>query len=194
MYADLGPGLEADISPPSPDGSNIFYSHEYVAERMRQRVANRPTGFIDPYPHGDLNPYGYAENSPVNATDPTGLATGIEEEIIILSTKSPGVFKVAAIPGTVLGVALYRVVTKPVVQPTLEMLTDKLYCRHDSYRCTTKARNWAVGTPCYGRIFEGLGHEYEEAKAAAQLACQAAGCHAPGRGGDCGHTTCELLP
>ncbi len=56
MYANLGPGQIAERDPPSPNGVDVLYSHEYVAERMRER-----------------NLYGYCGNSPTNATDPTGL-------------------------------------------------------------------------------------------------------------------------
>ena len=80
MYADLGPGLETEISPPSPDGSSIFYSHGYVANRMRRRAANRSTGSSRigkpgrAFQSGDaLNLYRYVGNSPPNVTDPSGL-------------------------------------------------------------------------------------------------------------------------
>jgi RHS repeat-associated protein len=62
------------------------------------------------------------------------------------------------------------------------------------YRCTIKARDWPVGTPCYDQIFEGFGQTEREAKDAAQRACHIAGCHAPGRGGNCGHNICQKLP
>ena len=56
MYANLGPGHEAELDPPSPNGVDVLYSHEYVAERMRER-----------------NLYGYCGNSPLTFTDPKGL-------------------------------------------------------------------------------------------------------------------------
>ena len=58
MYANLGPGQIAERDPPSPTGVDVLYSHEYVAERMRER-----------------NLYGYCSNDPTNATDPLGLYT-----------------------------------------------------------------------------------------------------------------------
>ncbi|QDT00622.1 hypothetical protein HG15A2_39610 [Adhaeretor mobilis] len=64
----------------------------------------------------------------------------------------------------------------------------------DRWRCTIKARNWSVGTPCYGEIFSGAGSTEAEAAAIATQACHDAGCHKPGSGGDCGHVTCRKLP
>ncbi len=56
MYANLGPGHIAELDPPPADGVDVLYSHEYVAERMRER-----------------NLYGYVGNSPLQNLDPEGL-------------------------------------------------------------------------------------------------------------------------
>ena len=56
MYADLGPGQMVELDPPSPNGVDVLYSHEYVAERMRERSL-----------------YGYCGNDPTTLTDPSGL-------------------------------------------------------------------------------------------------------------------------
>ncbi len=56
MYANLGPGQIAERDPPSPNGVDVLYSHEYVAERMRER-----------------NLYGYCNNDPLTKADPSGL-------------------------------------------------------------------------------------------------------------------------
>jgi RHS repeat-associated protein len=55
------------------------------------------------------------------------------------------------------------------------------------WRCRTKARNWDVNSPCYGAKFEGFGQTWQEADDDAFRRCVSAGCHQPGRGGDCGH-------
>jgi hypothetical protein len=62
------------------------------------------------------------------------------------------------------------------------------------WRCTAKARNWNKGTPCYDQIYEGEGKSESDAYTSAWQACVDAGCHQPGRGGDCGHVTCEQRP
>jgi len=64
MYADLGQGQMLDLDPPSPNGVDLLYSHEYVARRMRRwrsrrdalpttnlyvYVHGRPTVFVDPF-------------------------------------------------------------------------------------------------------------------------------------------------
>ncbi|RLS59611.1 MAG: hypothetical protein DWH91_00030 [Planctomycetota bacterium] len=67
-------------------------------------------------------------------------------------------------------------------------------CKKEKWKCTCKARNWNVGTPCYGLVFEGFGASQPEAYTASFESCVADGCHAPGRGGDCGHITCTVLP
>lgn len=56
MYANLGPGQIAERDPPSPNGVDVMYSHEGVAEIMRER-----------------NLYRYVGNNPVISTDPSGL-------------------------------------------------------------------------------------------------------------------------
>ncbi|MCD4726504.1 MAG: hypothetical protein K8R46_02505 [Pirellulales bacterium] len=63
MYANLGPGHTIELDPPSPNGVDLLYSHEYVAERMRER-----------------NFYGYCDNNPMNKIDPTGLAAQCPDE------------------------------------------------------------------------------------------------------------------
>jgi hypothetical protein len=57
MYADLGPGLEAELTVQPDAGRNILYSHLYVANRM-QRI------------RGSL--YEYASSNPITLVDPTG--------------------------------------------------------------------------------------------------------------------------
>jgi hypothetical protein len=41
MYANLGPGHVAELDPPSSDGLDLLYSHEYVAARMRRGSTGR---------------------------------------------------------------------------------------------------------------------------------------------------------
>ena len=66
MYANLGPGQIAERDPPSPNGVDVLYSHEYVAERMRER-----------------NLHGYVRNNPLIHTD------SIELQGIQFSSPSP---------------------------------------------------------------------------------------------------------
>jgi hypothetical protein len=54
MYAaQLGPGLEFDLLPPSPNGVDVVYSHAAVLERrprpnLYEYVESRPTKYVDP--------------------------------------------------------------------------------------------------------------------------------------------------
>jgi hypothetical protein len=66
MYANLGPGLEVDLAAPSSSGTEVLYSHEYVARRMRSRQRTRRRTY---------NLYEYVESSPVKYIDPLGLET-----------------------------------------------------------------------------------------------------------------------
>lgn len=66
MYADLGPGQMIDLDPPSPNGMDLLYSHEYVTARMRH--LRRPPTLAE-----RNNLYSYVTNNPVNYVDPSGL-------------------------------------------------------------------------------------------------------------------------
>jgi len=75
MYADLGPGQMIDLDPPSPNGIDLLYSHEYVANRLRS-VSRRSGGISE-----RANLYGYVVGNPINLVDPFGLfACAVEEE------------------------------------------------------------------------------------------------------------------
>lgn len=71
---------------------------------------------------------------------------------------------------------------------------QKINIKKGKWRCTAKARNWNKGTPCYDQIYDGEGKSESDAYDAAWQACVDAGCHQPGRGGDCGHVTCFQKP
>ncbi len=45
MYANFGPGIEAVIDPPSPGGIDLFYTHQFIANRFG-RIARQ----LDPNP------------------------------------------------------------------------------------------------------------------------------------------------
>lgn len=59
MFYQGPPGLMVDLAQPSPNGVDVLYSHEYVAERMQ------------------THPYIYARNNPLKHTDPSGLAVPV---------------------------------------------------------------------------------------------------------------------
>ena len=67
MYADLGPGRMLDLDPPSPNGVDLLYSHEYVANRMRGQLSRPPTLAER------TSLYSYVTNNSVNYVDPSGL-------------------------------------------------------------------------------------------------------------------------
>ncbi|XZE36587.1 RHS repeat domain-containing protein [Pirellulaceae bacterium SH501] len=67
------------------------------------------------------------------------------------------------------------------------------YPKGDKWKCSSKARNWELGTACYNRRFVTTGRTESSAKEAAHAACVAAGCHKPGKGGDCGHDGCTRI-
>ncbi len=57
MYADLGPGLEIDLDPPSPGGVELLFSHAYVQRYARSTV----------------NLLSYVQGNPLKYVDPLGL-------------------------------------------------------------------------------------------------------------------------
>ena len=82
MYAQmLGPGDVADLNPPSPDGVQVLYSDEYVAERMRKRSirAHAQRGKVDLHRR---NVYEYTTSNPITHRDPSGLDRRIWSGII----------------------------------------------------------------------------------------------------------------
>jgi hypothetical protein len=148
----------------------------------------------------DVNLYRYASNKPTNATGPSGqqiVESGVAGGCAAVVWPAGATIVVVGggvvVAGGVAGCLLHQTVTQPLLEPTLTEWISDWYCaKKDRYVCRTKARNWDVGTPCYGRIFESTGSDIETTKQAAWQACVDAECHTPGRGGDCGHSGCFL--
>jgi RHS repeat-associated protein len=140
------------------------------------------------------NQYGYVGNNPINATDPSGQIACTAGEA-----------------GECVGICMAKAARQGEIYDRVtscdRQIVGYVYifcipfadwevvcgCGFKRCKCSTKARNWAVGTRCYNLIFTAVG-DCAQAKRASWQACVNAGCHKPGRGGDCGHTTCVQLP
>jgi hypothetical protein len=177
------------ISILNPVGNRTSYAYTYSGGRF---LSEDPLGIL----FADVNLYRYASNKPTIATDPSGqqivergVAGGCATAVWPAGTTIVVVGGGAVVAGGVAGCLLYQTVTQPLLEPTLTEWVSDWYCaKKDKYVCRTKARNWSVGTPCYGRIFESSGNDIETTTQAAWQKCFDAGCHTPGRGGDCGHS------
>lgn len=67
MYANLGTGQMIDLDTPSPNGVDLLYSHDYVANRLRSDMMSSPTLAER------TNLFAYVTNNPINYVDPLGL-------------------------------------------------------------------------------------------------------------------------
>jgi RHS repeat-associated protein len=167
----------------------------YLSQSQGQFLSRDPIGFAIT----DVNLYRYASNKPINATDPSdqqivesGAAVGCATVVWPTGATIVVVGGGVEVAGGVAGCLLYQTVTQPLLEPTLtEWISDWYLANKCRHVCTTNSRNWDVGTPYYGRIFESAGSDLETTKQAAWQACFDAGCHTPGRGGDCGHSGCH---
>ena len=157
---------------------------------------------------GDNNWYRFVANGPTDKTDPSGLdvlalpiaggvATGGAAVAPVLV--AGGACVAVGAVGYGVGTCIDRIGCNPftpVLVGAVEWYYTPKTCdkRLRTWTCTAKARNWSVGTSCYGKIFTASAPDRASAYSAAFQLCVSAGCHRPGSGGDCGHITCYVTP
>ncbi len=188
------------------DAELYYYRARWYDPGVGRFVSEDPIGFEG----NDENLFRYVENNPRMLDDPTGEAIAEMPVAVTAATECAKKVSAAGPLGKAVGVGIacgvcLSYVTDPIVGPAYKHCFDWWYdnptltdcsprAKKDKWACSTKAREWSVGTPCYGRIFSGTGSSEAEAKKESERACQDAGCHRPGQGGNCGHTTCRKAP
>ena len=180
-----------------------------AALAARRFAGLEPLGFEA----GDNNWYRFVANEPTEKTDPSGLdvlalpiaggaatcgvATGGAAVAPVLV--AGGACVAVGAVGYGVGTCIDRIGCNPftpVLVGAVEWYYTPKTCdkRLRTWTCTAKARNWSVGTSCYGKIFTASAPDRASAYSAAFQLCVSAGCHRPGSGGDCGHITCYVTP
>lgn len=165
---------------------------------------------FDPYvQYGDgLNLYAYLQAMPTNGHDPYGLAFALPGLSGLLTAQTIASDVRAGYGANVMNsgnIAISLLLTLGLTL-TWDMILDGVLERvapiplstsrkKPKWKCRTLPRN--VCPPQCQTPFEATGPTRDIAKAAAQAACIAAGCHTPGEepyNCNCGHTRCIELP